>query len=409
MLNLRKDFPIFTNEKFLIYFDNAATTQKPIEVINAISNFYSKYNANVHRGIYKFGEYVTVLFEDIRKKVAEFINADANEVIFTTGTTGGINFVALAWANQNIAEGDEIIISQMEHHSNIIPWQQLAKKKKALLKIISVTKEGKLDLDCYKAILSEKTKLVSIIHVSNVFGTTNDIELITKLANNAGAKVLIDAAQSIGHTKVDVKKINCDFLAFSGHKVLGPTGIGILYINQKLHEQIEPYQFGGGMVFEVDFERKSTWLKTPHKFEAGTPPIAAAIGLGAAIDYINNNINFDKLNQTHAQFIGKIINELSIFENITFLGPLDELKQKGHIISFTIDQMHSHDVAAYLDLHGICVRAGHHCAQPLHKALKIESSIRLSFHCYNTIEEVEFFVKLITNLLKKPGLRSVNN
>lgn len=397
---IKNDFPIFKHKvdnKELIYFDNAATTQKPQQVIDSIVDFYTKHNANVHRGIYNFGEYATSLFEESRIKVAKFINAHESEVIFTTGTTGSINFVALSWANQHIGDGDEIIVSQMEHHSNLVPWQELVRRKGAILKFIPVLPNGQLDIDAYKNLLNKKTKLVAITHISNVLGTENDINLITQLAHNVGAKILIDAAQSIAYQKVDVKKINCDFLAFSGHKMLGPTGIGVLFIKSQLHEQIDPYLFGGGMIYEAGFE-KSSWLKAPYKFESGTPPIAQAISLGAAIDYINQNINFDELTKLNATLCAKVINEFKKIPQIKILGPVDQLAQKGHLISFVIENMHPHDVAAYLDSHGICVRAGHHCAQPLHKALRIDSSIRVSFYAYNSESEVDYFIELIKKL-----------
>jgi cysteine desulfurase / selenocysteine lyase len=400
---LRQDFPILKqkiNGQDLIYFDNAATTQKPAQVIDSIVDFYSKYNSNIHRGIYQFGEYATVLFENVRNKVAALINAKPNEIVFTTGTTGAINFVALAWARKNIKKDDEIIISAMEHHSNLIPWQQLALENQAILKIIPVKADYTLDVEAYENMLSKKTKLVSIVHVSNVLGTCNDIEYISSLAHKVGARVLIDAAQSIAYQKIDVQKINCDFLAFSGHKMLGPTGIGVLYIKQAMHTEIDPYQFGGGMVFEVDFEN-SKWAKTPYKFEAGTPPIAQAIGLGAAIDYINKNIDFDSFKKYLASLCKRFIDELEKFEQIKIIGPKQQLKEEGHLVSFTIEGMHPHDIAAYLDKFGICIRAGHHCAQPLHKALGIESTVRVSFYAYNTMQEVDYFlIDLIKQLVK---------
>lgn len=396
-MDIKKDFPIFNNKQ-LIYFDNAATTQKPIQMINSIIDFYEKYNANIHRGIYSYGEYSTVLFEKSRQKVSRFINADVNEVIFTSGTTGSINFVALTWAEKLIKANDEIIITQMEHHSNLIPWQEIAKKKGAILKVIPLTSGYRLDLQAYEKLLTLKTKLVAVTHVSNVLGTVNDIEFITQKAHEFGAKVLIDAAQSIAHQKIDVKKINCDFLAFSGHKLLGPTGIGILYIKKELHNQIEPLQFGGGMVFEADIE-KSSWLQSPYKFESGTPPIAQAIGLASAIEYIENNINFSDLQKLEANLCTRLIESLSVFKEVKILGPIEQLKKEGHLVSFTITGFHPHDVAAYLDTFGICVRAGHHCAQPLHKALGIESSIRISFYGYNTVKEVDFFIEKIRLLI----------
>ncbi len=399
--NLKKDFPIFKTKikgNPLIYFDNAATTQKPQQVIDAIVNFYSKNYATVHRGIYSFAEYATTLYENSRKKVADFINADLSEIVFTQGATDGINIIALSWAENNIQEGDEIIVTDLEHHSNLIPWQELAKRKNALLLSIPITNNGELDLPMFEDFLNKRTKLVAVCHVSNVLGTHNNIELITQKAHKVGAKVLIDAAQSIAHEKIDVKKINCDFLVFSGHKMLGPTGIGVLYINKKIHKEIHPFKFGGGMVFNSSVE-KSTFKEMPYMLEAGTASIEQVIALDAAINYIQKNINFDDLKKHEAQLCAKLINGLQSLPGVKILGPVEQLKKNGHIVSFAVDKIHPHDIAAYLDEFGICVRAGHHCAQPLHQKLGIDSSIRISFYAYNTIEEVEFFINLMKKLL----------
>lgn len=404
MKNIRKDFPIFDlkekENKPFVYFDNAATTQKPQVVINNILDFYTKNNANINRGIYSSAEYSTTLYENVRDKIAKFINAESNEIVFTSGATESINMAALSWAHSNIKENDEIIISDLEHHSNFLPWQQLADKKNAILKFIPINNQGELQLDIFKKMLNKNSKLVAVSHVSNALGTQNDIELITKLAQNVGAKVLIDAAQSIAHQRIDVKKIGCDFLAFSGHKMLGPTGIGILYIKNSIHNEIEPYQFGGGMVFRATKDLAS-WQKMPQLLESGTPAIAQVVGLGAAIDYINNNINFDELRIHEANLCTNLIDGLLKSEKIKILGPIEQLKKNGHILSFVIESFHAHDVAAYLNSYGICVRAGNHCAQPLHNMLKIESSIRVSLYGYNTIEEVTYFIDSLNKLLNK--------
>ena len=401
MKNVRSDFPILQkkiNGHQIVYLDNAATSQKPQMVIDAVTDFYTQYNSNIHRAVYTFGEEATTLFEQARMKIARFINAEPSEVIFTQGTTAGINLVASTWAQKTIKKGDEILITQMEHHSNMLPWQQSALRQDAALKYIPVTADGVLDYNALPSLLSKKTKLVAVVHVSNVLGTRNDIQHIIENAHSVGARVLIDAAQSAPHERIDVKKINCDFLVFSGHKMFGPTGIGILYIKKELHDQIPPYQFGGGMVYEADFF-KATWQKSPQKFEAGTPPIAQAIGLGAAIDYMEKNIAFDALKKHEAALCSQLIEGLMPLKKVTILGPREELKKSGHLVSFTVKDMHPHDVAAHLSKYGICVRAGNHCAQPLAKMLNISGSVRASFYLYNTAEEVEQLIKAIKKLL----------
>lgn len=400
MKQIRKDFPLLNkkiNNKDLIYFDNAATSQKPQEVINAVTHFYESQNSTIHRAVYAFGEQATTLYEQARATVAEFINADQHEIVFTKGTTEGINAVAAGWALEHLKQSDEILLTQMEHHANLLPWQQVAKKTGAVLKFIPVLSDGTLDMSSLDQLITKKTKLVSCVHVSNALGTHNDIEAIIAKAHTVGAKVLIDAAQSVAHQKIDVKKIKCDFLVFSGHKMLGPTGIGILYIKKDLHDKMQPYEFGGGMVYEVDYTSAS-WLKAPHKFEAGTPPIAQAIGLAAAIKYIQKNSNFELLQKHEAKLCSTLIDGLQKNKKITILGPVEQLKTHGHLVSFVVKGMHAHDVATYLSNYGICVRAGHHCAQPLVKLMGIQASVRASFYAYNTLEEVEKFLEVITLL-----------
>ena len=395
MKNVRKDFPILKekiNGNQIVYFDNAATTQKPMQVLDAVMDFYTKYNSNIHRSAHSFAEKATNSFEDARDKIASFIGAASEEIIFTKGTTEGINFIASTWASQNINSCcDEIVVTEIEHHSNLIPWQQVALKTGAKLKFIPVFTDGKLDLNKLEDIITERTKLVSVVHVSNILGTHNDIKTIIKAAKSVGAKVLIDAAQSVPHQKIDVKDLGCDFLAFSGHKMLAPTGIGILYIKKELKEEVSPYQFGGGMVFEVDFD-KASWYPTHRRFEAGTQPIAQAIGLGAAVDYLTQKINFDTTLKHCSNLCRKVIEGLSSMEGIRILGPIDQLSKKGHLVSFVIDGIHSHDVVAYLASYGICARAGHNCVQPFAKKIGIEAAVRISFYFYNTEQEVDYFL-----------------
>lgn len=389
---LRKDFPLL--EKNLVYFDNASTTQKPQAVIDSITNFYTTSNANVHRGLYALAEEATQLYEDARRTVAQFIGAQFEEVVFTRGTTESINFVAMAWGNEHISTGDEILITEMEHHSNMIPWQELAKRKGAVLKIVPLHSDGTLMIEKVPDLLSKKTKIIAVSHVSNVLGVHNDMTVLKDFARQVGALFLIDAAQSVAHQNIDVIKLDCDFLAFSGHKMLGPTGIGVLYIKKALHDIIPPYQFGGGMVFQANTQ-EATWLAAPHKFEAGTPPIAQAVGLAKAIEYINKNINFIDLERYEAQLCTQLIDGLIGIKKIKIFGPLEQLKEKGHMISFAVTGYHAHDVATYLWQQGICVRAGNHCAQPLTQFLAVDAITRASFYFYNTVEEVDHLIKVM--------------
>ena len=400
MKTLRKDFPILKqkiNDHKLIYFDNAATSQKPQQVIDTLTKFYAEQNSNIHRSINAFGEQATTLYENARRTVADFINADQEEIIFTKGTTEGINFIASTWAAQHLKKDDEILLTQMEHHSNLIPWQQLAHTHGVHLKFIPVLPDGMLDLEKLPQLITKKTKLVAVVHVSNALGTHNDIEAIMLAAHTVNARVLIDAAQSAPHQKIDVKKLTCDFLVFSGHKMLGPTGIGVLFIKKDLHDQTKPYQFGGGMVYEADYH-KASFLKAPQKFEAGTPPIAQTIGLGAALDYINKYISFNDLQHHEAALCAQLIKGLSNYKKITILGPVEQLQKSGHLVSFTIEGMHAHDVAAHLSNYGICVRAGNFCVQPLAKTLGVTASVRASFYLYNIAQEVEKLLEVITLL-----------
>ncbi len=402
MNNYRDDFPILNqtvNDKPLCYVDNASTTQKPQAVLDAIIHFYTTNNANIYRGIHAFGEKATTLYENTRSLVAQFIGAHhADEIIFTRNTTESINFVAETWAMQHITKNDEIVLTELEHHANLLPWQRVAQKTGAQLKFIPVLPDGSLDYATIQNIITPRTKLVAFSPISNALGTHVDTQLLIKHAREIGAKILIDAAQLVPHQKINVSQLDCDFLAFSGHKMLGPTGVGVLYIKKELHEIIPPYNVGGGIVFEANWHN-ATWLKSPHKYEAGTPPIAQVIGLGAAIEYLKK-IDFEHLAKYEAALCAQLIDGLSQMPKITILGPIEQLRQKGHLVSFLVKNVHAHDVAAYLDQNGIFVRAGHHCAQPLAKKLGFDACTRISFYLYNTPQEVDRIIKTLDILIK---------
>ncbi|MFZ5953536.1 MAG: aminotransferase class V-fold PLP-dependent enzyme [Candidatus Dependentiae bacterium] len=400
MKHLQSDFPFLqqrVNDKPIIYFDNAATTQKPLAVIDAISHFYTYDNAPIHRSVYAAAEKVTELYEQARAHVAQFINANPNEIIFTKGTTEGINAVATAWALHNLKEGDEILVTELEHHSNLVPWQQVCKATGAKLKFIPIYNNGLLNTQDLESIINTRTKLVAITHVSNALGTHIDIKPIIERAHAVRALCLIDAAQSAPHQLIDIQLLQPDFLVFGGHKMLAPTGIGILYIAAHLHDKMQPYQFGGGMVFNVE-KYTATWLKSPQKFEAGTPPIAQAIGLSAAISYLEKNVPFDTLRIHEAALCSRLIEGLQTISRVKVLGPIEQLKQHGHLVSFTIDGIHAHDVATYLGNNGVYMRAGHYCAQPLAQRLGLDASVRASFYCYNLLEEIDQLIILIEKL-----------
>ncbi len=394
---LKKDFPIFSHHKKLIYFDNAATTQKPQQVIDTISDFYAYHNAPVNRGMYQLAEEATQLYEDSRATVAQFIGAKSEEIVFTSGATESINFIASTWGEKHITAGDEIVITELEHHSNLLPWQQLALKKGASLKYIPVTREGMLDLSNLDRIITKKTKIVSFLDVSNAIGTHVDVSALVTAARSVGAKILIDACQSVPHQKISVQKYDCDFLAFSGHKLLGPTGIGVLYIKKDIQPEVPPYQFGGGMVFDVG-QTQSRWLEPPQCYEAGTPPVAQAIGLASAIRYLTEQVDFVELKKHEAALCKRLIEGLQAIPDIRILGPIEQLKKEGHLVSFTHKKHHFHDVGAFLDQHGICVRTGHYCAQPLARKLGIDGSIRASFYLYNSPEGVDRLLEVLESL-----------
>lgn len=402
---IRPDFPILTTTVDghpLVYLDNAATTHKPQGVIDAITNFYRFHNANIHRTVYRLAETATEQFEAVREKVARFIHAqDSCEIIFTKGTTEGINLVAQSWARHHVKAGDEILVSGLEHHSNLIPWQQVCKETGAVLRIIPVLADGTLDMAKAHELMTGKTKLLAIIHVSNMLGTQVDVASLSRRAHEVGARVLVDAAQSIAHQPINVTALGCDFLAFSGHKMLGPTGVGVLYINRSVHDQMTPYQYGGGMIMEATYDG-ARFLTAPRQFEAGTPHIAGVIGLGAALDYIQKNIPFDELRKHEAALVKRTIAGLSCMPRIRLLGPLDHLATQGHLISFVVEGMHAHDVAAYCDRFGICIRAGHHCAQPLARQLGVDAAARISFYAYNTMQEVEIVLEVLERMVADP-------
>lgn len=406
MLNpesIRSDFPIFEQRihKYpLIYFDNAASTQKPYQVIQAMSDFYLHEYASVHRGIYPLAEQATKRYEDARVRIAHFIAADPQECIFTSGTTHGINLIAHAWGKTHIHEGDEIVLTEREHHSLLLPLQQLAFERKARLKFIPVTSSGLLDMRAVSSLITSRTKLVAVSTVSNVTGESIDLAVIVQSAKKVGARILVDAAQSIAHEKTDVKKWDVDFLVFSAHKILGPTGIGCLYIKKEVQDEVPPFHFGGAMVYHAEYAH-AQWRKGPHKFEAGTPAIAQAIGFAAALEYIENKIDFEQLQQLESSLCARLIAGLVNIPSITILGDSEQLAKNGHLVSFAIAGIHAHDAAAYLANHGICVRAGNLCAQPFTQKLGIESALRISFYAYNTSAEVDFTLQCIQGLIKQ--------
>ena len=391
--DIRADFPVLQTKihnKPLVYFDNAATTQKPKIVIDRIQNYYETKNANIHRGVHHLSQVATQDYEDARTRIQKYIGAaKSDEIIFTKGTTDGINLVASSFGAL-LKEGDEILISAMEHHSNIVPWQLLADLKKIKLRVIPIHKDGTLIMDEFDRLLSERTKLVSITHISNTLGTINPIDNIIKSSHAVGAKVLIDGAQSIQHGDVDVSSLNCDFFVFSGHKIFGPTGIGVLYGKEKLLEEMPPYQGGGDMIKNVSFE-KTTFNELPFKFEAGTPNIIGGIGLGTAIEYIESldrksAFDYEKKLLTYAE------QELLKIEGVQVFGTSSE---KTSLVSFNVGSIHPFDLGTLLDKQGIAVRTGHHCTQPLMDFYNIPGTIRASFSIYNTVEEVDLFLNAL--------------
>ncbi|MFC4411384.1 cysteine desulfurase [Chungangia koreensis] len=396
MLNkdIRSYFPILhqeVNGHKLVYLDSAATSQKPVQVIEAVKNYYEFDNSNVHRGVHSLGNRATEKYEGSREKVRKFINAESiQQVIFTRGTTTALNWIASSYGRANLKEGDEIVISYMEHHSNIIPWQQLAKATGAVLKYVDLEEDGTISMEKINSTVTENTKIVSIMYVSNVLGTMNPIKEIAKVAHDNGAIMVVDGAQAAPHLKLDVQDLDVDFLAFSGHKMCGPTGIGVLYGKKELLENMDPVEFGGEMIDFVGLY-ESTWKELPWKFEGGTPIIAGAIGLGAAIDFLEE-IGLDEIEKHEKQLAAYAMEKMSVLDGLTIYGPADPEKRAG-IVTFNIEGVHPHDLATVLDMNGIAVRAGHHCAQPLMKWLNVSATARASFYIYNTEEEVDMLVE----------------
>lgn len=393
---IRQDFPILfqeVNDEPLVYLDNAATTQKPKQVLATMTHYYSANNANVHRGVHTLAERATHDYEAAREKVRRFLNAqETAEILFTRGTTTSLNWVAQSYGDAFVKAGDEIVISYMEHHSNIIPWQQLAKRTGATLKYIELTEEGFLDLEHATSIITEKTKIVSVAHASNVLGVINPIQELAAIVHEKGGILVVDGAQSAPHIKIDVQSLDCDFFAFSGHKMCATTGTGVLYGKRKWLEQMEPVEFGGEMIDFVGLQ-DSTWKELPWKFEAGTPNIAGVIALGAAIDYLES-IGLAGIHQYEEELVGYVIPKLQAIEGLTIYGPKDPTQRTG-VISFNLENLHPHDVATALDMEGVAVRAGHHCAQPLLKYLGVAATARASFYMYNTKADADRFVQAI--------------
>ncbi|MGG4216328.1 cysteine desulfurase [Paenibacillus sp. FSL L8-0638] len=391
---IREQFPILHQEingHPLVYLDNAATSQKPLAVIEAIKHYYEYDNSNVHRGVHTLGSRATDAYEGAREKVARFLNAKrSQEIIFTRGTTTALNLVASSYGGANCKEGDEIVITQMEHHSNLIPWQQVAKATGATLKYIPLQEDGSVDLADVENTITENTKIVAIAHVSNVLGVVNPVKEIAAIAHRKGAVIVIDGAQSTPHMKVDVQDIDADFYAFSGHKMCAPTGIGALYGKKALLENMEPIEFGGEMIDDVGLY-ESTWKELPWKFEGGTPIIAGAVGLGAAIDFLES-IGMDAIAQHESRLSNYALKRLREVEGLTIYGPAE--RHVG-LVTFNLDDVHPHDVATVLDSKGVAVRAGHHCCQPLMRWLKASATARASFYLYNTEEEVDALVSAL--------------
>ncbi|GAA5421973.1 cysteine desulfurase [Tetragenococcus halophilus] len=394
--SLQEEFPILgqeVNDEPLVYLDNAATTQKPKAVLQTIEDYYYKANANVHRGVHSLAERATKKYEAAREKVRQLIHAhERAEVLFTRGTTTSLNWIAQSFGDAFIHEGDEIVISYMEHHSNVVPWQQLAKRRKAVLKYIPLTKDGFLDIDEARKQITDKTALVAITHASNVLGVINPIQELTQLAHKHQAVIAVDGAQAVPHMPVDVQAIDVDFYAFSGHKMCGPTGIGVLYGKRYWLEQMEPVEFGGEM---IDFVHpyESTWTELPWKFEAGTPNIAGSIALASAIDYLTK-IGFAEIYQHEKELVNYVLPRLQAIDGLTIYGPPEPRDHTG-VIAFNLDGLHPHDVASALDMEGVAVRAGHHCAQPLLEYLDLAATTRASFYLYNTKEDADRLVEAI--------------
>jgi cysteine desulfurase/selenocysteine lyase len=394
---IRADFPILhtvVRGKPLIYLDNGATTQKPKQVIEAVRRYYERENANIHRGVHYLSQVATESYESVREKIRAFINArEAREIVFVRGTTEAINLVARSYGASHLTQGDEVVISAMEHHSNIVPWQMICEEKGARLKIIPINDAGELVMESLPALLSPRVKLLAITHISNALGTINPVQEIVALAHERGIPVLVDGAQAIAHTAVDVQALGCDFYAFSGHKVFGPTGIGVLYGRAELLESMPPYQGGGDMIASVTFE-KTLYNEIPYKFEAGTPHIAGVVGLGAALDYVQS-IGLGNIAVYEKQLLEYATNRLEAFDDVHILG---RARSKAALISFNIEGVHPHDVGTILDQYGVAVRTGHHCAQPVMDRYGVPATVRASFALYNTFHEIDVLVEALAKV-----------
>ncbi|MCP4543682.1 MAG: cysteine desulfurase [Chloroflexi bacterium] len=390
---LKADFPILAREihgKPLVYLDNAASAQRPQVVIEAMNEFYRTRYANIHRGVHTLSEEATAAYEDVRDKVAAFIHApDRRGLIFTRSATEAINLVAYAWGRANVGAGDRVVVTEMEHHSNLLPWQVLAREVGAELAYVSVNDEGRFDLGSFDRLLRGPVKLVALTHVSNVLGTVNPVREIVARSHNVGARVLVDAAQSVPHLPVNVEALGCDWFIFSGHKMCGPTGIGVLYGRPELLEEMPPFLVGGGMIRRVG-RTETVWADLPWKFEAGTPPIAEAVGLGAAVDYLSR-VGMDAIWMHEQELAACALERLAEMPGVRVFGP--QSGERGGVVSFAVESIHPHDLAQLLDLEGIAVRAGHHCAQPLHEHFGLVATTRASFYLYNTCEEVDLMVE----------------
>lgn len=398
---IRDDFPILkrqVNGKTLVYFDNAATSQKPNAVIEATDRYYREYNANIHRGIHKLAEEATLAHEEAREKIGKFINSRrTEEIIFTRNATESINLVADAWGRANIGKGDKIVLTIMEHHSNIVPWQLLAQEKGAKVEYVKIDQEGKLRQDEVQDLIDERTKIVCVAHASNVLGTVNPIKDIGKTAHRYGAMFLVDAAQSVPHMPVDVRDLDCDFFAFSGHKMMGPTGIGVLHGKSEVLQNMPPFLGGGEMIREVH-TTGAAWKDLPYKYEAGTPNIVGAIGLGVAVDYLQG-IGMENVHEHEKAITEYAMSRMSEVEGLVIYGPRD-VKQRVGVISFNLGDIHAHDLASIMDEEGIAIRSGHHCAQPLMEFLNVPATSRASFYIYNTKEEVDVFISALEKARK---------
>lgn len=402
---LRDDFPILAREldgKRFVYLDSAATTQKPVQVLDAMDDYYRLRNANVHRGAYRIAEEATAAYEDARRKVAEFVNAETpRELVFTRGTTTGINFVAYGWGLYHLKEGDRIVLTMMEHHANVVPWQLISRHTGAVLDYLPLTGDYLVDTDAIEAVVDERTRVVAVSGMSNVLGTIGPVQPLAEAARAVGALVVVDAAQSVPHLPTDVQALGADFVAFGAHKMLGPTGVGALWGRMERLEDTEPTEGGGEMIRDVGLH-ESTWADIPHRFEAGTPPIAEAVGFGAAVDYLAA-VGMDAVRAHEVELSGYALQRLTEVPQLTIYGPTDP-ELRGGAISFTLADIHPHDLATILDRHGVAIRAGHHCARPLHRILDVPATARASLYVYNGRDDVDALIEALHDARRVFGL-----